>query len=113
MRHNLTWLVRRIHALPGLDDLAMTTNGSQLPAKAMEIREAGVQRINISLDSLRPERFSRITRKGDLQQVLKGIDAAIAAGFERIKLNCVILGNRNQDEVVDLVPRRLHFPSQP
>jgi cyclic pyranopterin phosphate synthase len=103
VRRNVTWLMRQICSLPGLNELVITTNGSQLASRAQEIRDAGVRRINISLDSLRPERFRHITRKGDLQQVLDGIDAAIAAGFERIKLNTVILGNRNQDEVLDLV----------
>lgn len=103
VRRNLTWLMREISALPGLRELVITTNGSQLVAKAREIRAAGVRRINISLDSLQTERFSRITRKGDLAQVLRGIDAAIDAGFERIKLNAVILKNRNHDEVLDLV----------
>jgi len=103
VRRNITWLMRRVSVLSGLDELVITTNGSQLAVKAAEIREAGVRRINISLDSLRPDRFRCITRNGNLQQVLDGIDAAIAAGFERIKLNSVILSNRNQDEIVDLV----------
>jgi cyclic pyranopterin phosphate synthase len=81
----------------------LTTNGSQLTRQAAALREAGVKRINISLDSLRPERFERITRTGRLDQVLAGIDAALEAGFERIKLNSVILKGRNQDEIPDLV----------
>jgi cyclic pyranopterin phosphate synthase len=103
VRQNLLWLMREISALPGLDELVLTTNGSQLEAQARKIRAAGVKRINISLDSLRSERFRRITRKGDLAQVLRGIDAALEAGFERIKLNAVILKHRNHDEVVGLV----------
>ena len=81
----------------------MTTNGSQLTRYAKALREAGMRRLNISLDSLRPERFKRITRVGELDRVLAGIDAARRAGFDRIKLNAVILKNRNHDEVVDLV----------
>ncbi len=81
----------------------MTTNGSQLETMAQDIRAAGVRRINISLDSLDPERFRRLTRVGDLAQVLRGIDAALAAGFDNIKLNAVILKHRNHDEVVPLV----------
>jgi cyclic pyranopterin phosphate synthase len=103
VRRDITGLMRRMSRLPGLNELVITTNGSQLATRAEEVREAGVRRINISLDSLRPERFRRITRNGDLQRVLDGIDAAIRAGFERIKLNTVILNNRNQDEVPDLV----------
>lgn len=96
-------LMRRISALPGLDELVITTNGALLPTMAQDLRAAGVKRINISLDSLQPERFRAITRNGDLAQVLRGIDAALSAGFDRIKLNVVILKNRNHDEVVDLV----------
>ncbi len=81
----------------------LTSNGSQLDRLAQSLREAGVRRINISLDSLQPQRFARLTRVGDLGKVLKGIDAALAAGFERIRLNSVILKNRNHDEVTDLV----------
>ncbi len=103
VRNGIVDLIRRITPLPGLDELVITTNGSQLERLAAEIRDAGVRRINISLDTLRPERFSRITRKGDLEQVLRGIDAAIAAGFERIKLNTVILKHRNHDEIPALV----------
>ena len=102
-RKNILWLMREVAALPELDELVITTNGSQLAAQAKEIRAAGVKRINISLDSLHPQRFRNITRKGDLNRVLRGIDAALAAGFERIKLNTVILKHRNHDEVIDLV----------
>ena len=96
-------LMQRISALPGLDELVITTNGALLPTMAQDLHAAGIKRINISLDSLKPERFRAITRNGDLAQVLRGIDAALAAGFDRIKLNVVILKNRNHDEVVDLV----------
>ncbi|KAA6182919.1 GTP 3',8-cyclase MoaA [Thiohalocapsa marina] len=96
-------LMRRITALPGLMELVITTNGARLPELARDIRAAGVRRINISLDSLRPERFRAMTRNGDLARVLQGIDAALAAGFERIKLNVVVLKGRNHDEVLDLV----------
>jgi cyclic pyranopterin phosphate synthase len=103
VRPGVVGLMQRITALSGLAELVITTNGSQLATLAADIRAAGVRRINISLDSLRSDRFRRITRKGDLAQVLRGIEAAIAAGFERIKLNAVILRGRNHDEVPDLV----------
>lgn len=96
-------LIERIGRLPGLRELVLTTNGSQLERAAPALKAAGVRRINISLDSLRPERFKAITRVGDVSQVIRGIDAAIESGFERLKINAVILKNRNQDEVVDLV----------
>jgi cyclic pyranopterin phosphate synthase len=103
VRRDVMTLFETLGPLPGLKDLSLTTNGTQLPRFAERLKAAGVNRINISLDSLQPERFRAITRKGDLAQVLKGIDAARAAGFDRIKLNSVILKHRNHDEVVDLV----------
>ena len=75
----------------------------ELPRLARPLKDAGVKRINVSVDSLRPDRFRRITRTGNLDGVLAGIDAAQAAGFQRIKLNSVIMRNRNDDEILDLV----------
>jgi cyclic pyranopterin phosphate synthase len=96
-------LLHRIGALPGLHELVMTTNGSQLAKCAAELKDAGVKRLNVSLDTLDAGRFRHMTRTGDLGQVLKGIDAALAAGIGRLKLNAVVLKNRNHDEVSDLV----------
>lgn len=103
VRNNVIWLFRELGGLQGLQELTLTTNGSQLTKLAQPLREAGVKRINISLDSLKADRFKELTRIGDLDKVLAGIEAARDAGFERIKLNAVILKNRNADEVVDLV----------
>jgi cyclic pyranopterin phosphate synthase len=103
VRRNVLRLFRDVGALPGVRELVTTTNGSQLADMAGELKSAGVRRINISLDSLDQERFRRMTRVGDLNRVLAGIDAALAAGFERVKINSVILKNRNHDEVTDLV----------
>lgn len=102
VRKNVLWLAREIGRLPGLRELVLTTNGSQLEHMADALRAAGVRRINISLDSLDPERFRRITRVGDLSKVLRGIEAAQRAGFARIKLNAVILKHRNDDEILAL-----------
>jgi cyclic pyranopterin phosphate synthase len=102
-RRDVIKVFRELGALDGLRDLTVTTNATQLPRFAVALREAGVTRVNISLDSLQPARFRAITRTGDLDKVLAGIDAALGAGFERVKLNSVILKNRNHDEVVDLV----------
>ncbi|MAG66256.1 MAG: GTP 3',8-cyclase MoaA [Pseudomonadales bacterium] len=99
VRRGIVDLCARISALPGLRELVMTSNGSQLVKLAEPLAAAGVKRLNISLDSLDPERFKAITRTGELQQVLDGIEAARAAGFERIKLNTVVLKGRNHDEV--------------
>ena len=89
--------------IPGLEELCLTTNGSLLPQLATPLREAGVDRLNISLDTLRPERYREITRTGELENVLRGIEAAERAGFENIKLNCVLLGCMNDDEIGDFV----------
>ncbi|HKQ31462.1 MAG TPA: GTP 3',8-cyclase MoaA [Burkholderiales bacterium] len=102
VRKNMLWLAQQIGKLPGLKELVLTTNGSQLESLAQPLRDAGVKRVNISLDSLDPNRFRRITRVGDLGKVLRGIEAACEAGFERLKLNTVILKNRNHDEIVPL-----------
>ena len=103
VRQGIVGLCERIAALPGLRELVMTTNGSQLVKLAEPLARAGVKRLNISLDSLDAEKFHTITRTGHLQQVLDGIDAARAAGFERIKLNAVVMKGRNAEEVADLV----------
>lgn len=103
VRKGIVDLCHRIASLPGLDELVMTTNGSQLPKLAQPIRDAGVKRLNISLDSLRPDLFKELTRNGRLHQVLDGIDAARQAGFKRLKLNAVIMKGRNDNEVLDLV----------
>jgi len=103
VRRNVMQLVESIGQLPGLDELTLTTNGSQLSKYAGPLKDAGIKRINISLDSLIPERFKQITRTGDLSQVLAGIDAARQQGFARIKLNSVILKGRNEDEILPLV----------
>lgn len=103
VRRNIISLFERLGALPGLRELALTSNGSQLPKYATALRAAGVSNINISLDSLRPDRFRRITRTGELDNVINGIDAARAAGFKRIKINCVIMRGGNDDEILDLV----------
>lgn len=99
VRQGIVGLCERISALPGLRELVMTSNGSQLGKLAAPLFQAGVKRLNISLDSLDPDRFKAITRTGDLNQVLAGIDAAQAAGFERIKLNVVAMRGRNADEI--------------
>ena len=96
-------LLARLGRLEGLRELVLTTNGSQLVRYAADLNRAGVQRLNISLDSLRPERFRALTRVGELAAVLAGIDAALAEGFRGIKLNAVVLRHRNHDEVCDLV----------
>lgn len=103
VRKNVMWLIERLGALAGLENLVLTTNGSQLERFAAPLKAAGVRRLNISLDTLKPERFKEITRIGDLDKVLRGIDAAANAGFRRTKLNAVMMRGTNDDEFVDLV----------
>ena len=96
-------LLHQIGVLNGLHELVLTTNGSQLVTAAPILKAANVKRLNISLDTLDANKFKELTRTGDLQNVLNGIQAAKKVGFERIKLNAVILKNRNHTEVCDLV----------
>jgi cyclic pyranopterin phosphate synthase len=103
VRKDIVNMLADVAKLKGLDELVITTNGSQLVKLAQPLKEAGVKRINISLDSLDAEKFKKVTRVGDLNVVLDGIQTAKKAGFEKIKLNAVILKNRNHDEVNDLV----------
>jgi cyclic pyranopterin phosphate synthase len=103
VRKNVLWLFQQLGRLPGLKELVLTTNGSQLERFARPLVEAGVRRVNVSLDSLDPDKFRRITRVGDLGKVLRGIAAAKAAGFAGIKLNTVMIRGVNEDEFCDLV----------
>lgn len=105
VRRNVDWLFEQVGLLKqstALTELNITTNGSQLVKYAKSIANSGVDRMNISLDSLKAERFHELTRTGDLNVVLAGIDAAKQAGFKRIKINSVIMKGRNDDEIIDL-----------
>ena len=90
VRHGILDLVRMLAGITGIADLTMTTNGILLPEFAFPLRQAGIRRINISLDAMDPDRFREITRMGDINQVLAGIKAAQGAGFDQVKLNCVV-----------------------
>ena len=103
VRQGVLTLVQKLAELEGLRELAMTTNGSGLVKHADALRQGGLDRLNISLDSLKSERFKALTRTGDLNQVIAGIRAARRAGFQSIKLNAVLLKGRNDDEIIDLV----------
>jgi cyclic pyranopterin phosphate synthase len=108
VRRDLTKLVRAIASLPEQLEVTMTTNGSQLAKHAAALREAGLARINVSLDTLDATRFREITRNGDLHAVLAGLDAARAAGFERIKLNVVAMKGCNDADILPLVDYAMH-----
>jgi cyclic pyranopterin phosphate synthase len=109
IRKGILQFLARLKTLPGLKQLVLTTNGVLLDEMAVHLKEAGVQRLNISLDSLKPDVFSRITRCGDLSRVLAGIDAAEAAGFP-IKLNAVAMRGINDDELLDFAALTLRKP---
>ena len=102
VRADIVELVRQLAAIPGLDDLSMTTNGILLERYAEPLAEAGLKRVNLSLDTLRPDRFRRITRLGTLEKVLRGREAALKAGLKPVKINVVVVRGLNDDEVVDL-----------
>lgn len=103
IRPGIAALCESIKAIPGLEELCMTTNGSRLESLAEPLFSAGVDRLNVSLDSLDPSLFKSLTRTGNLTSVIKGIDTARAVGFKKIKLNCVMLKGRNDHEVNDIV----------
>jgi len=102
LRADLVEVVERIARVPGIDDVAMTTNGILLPGLAPALRRAGLRRVNVHLDSLDPVRLARVMRRGNLQQILAGIDAAEAAGFHPIKINTVVVAGFNDGDVVEL-----------
>jgi cyclic pyranopterin phosphate synthase len=102
-RRNILSVFEAFGQLDGLNDLTITTNGTQLHRFAKPLADAGVTRVNISLDTLDANRFKALTRNGDIDKVLNGIDAAQKVGFKRIKINAVVLKNRNHDEVCALV----------
>jgi cyclic pyranopterin phosphate synthase len=111
LRRDLHELVRQLARIPGVDDIALTTNGVLLPRVARALREAGLQRLTVSLDSLDPPTFRELSGgRGEVAEVLAGIAAAEAAGFARIKLNCVVLRGVNDHQVTDLAG---HFRGTP
>ncbi|NOZ29589.1 MAG: GTP 3',8-cyclase MoaA [Chloroflexi bacterium] len=110
VRAGVIELVRQIAQVPGIRDLSMTTNGILLREMAAPLAEAGLTRVNISIDTLDPKRFHHITRWGRLEDVWAGIEAAEAAGLTPVKLNCVVTRGYNDDEVVDLARLTLDHP---
>lgn len=107
VRLGIADLVRALAGIPGIDDLSMTTNGLLLPRCAAELAQAGLQRVNVSLDTLRPERFAAITRCGRIEDALAGIEAAKQAGLTPVKINTVVIRGTNDDEVVDMARKTL------
>ena len=107
---NILSICRGVAATPGIREVSLTTNGLRLPELAARLREAGVRRVNISLDTLDPERYAYITRRGKLADALRGIEAALTAGFERVKLNAVLIGGFNDGEIPALAELTRRWP---
>ena len=110
LRRGLVELIERLNQIPEINDIALTTNGLLLPSLAERLKEAGLRRVNISLDTLREDRYREITRGGALAQAWEGINTALAYGFHPVKLNTVVMRGFNHDEVVDLARLTIEQP---
>ena len=110
VRRDILDIASRIKALPGVRDLALSTNGTELERMAGDLRDAGVDRVNISLDTLDPERFAAITRRGNLEKVWRGVEAALEAGLDPVKLNAVLISEESLADADRLVALTLDRP---
>ena len=112
MRKDVVSLIRQLSSLSGIQDLSMTTNGVLLADFASSLYQAGLKRVNVSMDSLDPEKYHKITRGGDLKRVWAGIEAAQRVGFSPIKINVVAIAGFNDEEILDFARLTLHNPWQ-
>lgn len=110
VKKNIVSICRRAAAVEGIQEVCLTTNGVLLPELAGQLRAAGVKRLNLSLDTLDPEKYAYITRIGKLETALKGLETALVAGFEKIKINAVLIGGFNDDEIVPLAELTRKYP---
>ena len=110
VKRNIVSICERTAAVPGIRELCITTNGVLLPALAKPLKEAGVRRLNISLDTLDAEKYRYITRLGELADAMRGIETALETGFEKIKLNAVLIGGFNEDEIAALADLTRRWP---
>lgn len=110
VKKNIVSICRTLGEIPGIEELCLTTNGIKLPELAKELKEAGVNRLNLSLDTLDAEKYAYITRRGRLEDFYRGLDAALEAGFEKIKINSVLIGGFNDDEIRPLAELTLKYP---
>ncbi len=108
VRTGVADLVKMLAGIDTIDDISLTTNGILLAQHAVELKKAGLRRVNISLDTLRPERFRRITRCGELEDTLRGIKAAHTAGLEPVKINMVVMAGVNDDELPDFARKTIN-----
>lgn len=112
VRKEIEKLIGMLSAIPGIEDIALTTNAIFLAQKAEALKQAGLTRVNISLDSLRADRFAAITRGGALSRVLAGIDEALRVGLSPVKLNVVLMQGQNDDEIADFIRLSMDKPLQ-
>ena len=110
VKRNILSICRRAAAVPGIEEVCLTTNGILLPSLAAELKEAGVRRLNLSLDTLDPAKYAHMTRLGKLEDFYAGLDAALKAGFDKIKINTVLIGGFNDDEIVPLARLTEKYP---
>ena len=110
VKKNILSICRRTAAVPGIEEVCLTTNGTGLPQMAEALRAAGVSRLNLSLDTLDPQKYAYMTRTGKLENFFAGLDAALKAGFEKIKINAVLIGGFNDDEIPDLAALTMRYP---
>ena len=110
VKKNIVSICRRVAAVEGIKEVCLTTNGILLPELAKELRQAGVNRVNLSLDTLNPEKYAYITRIGRLEQFRAGLEAALDAGFDKVKINAVLIGGFNDDEIEALANLTVEYP---
>ena len=110
VKKNIVSICRRVAAVEGIKEVCLTTNGILLPELAKELRQAGVNRVNLSLDTLNPEKYAYITRIGKLEQFRAGLEAALDAGFDKVKINAVLIGGFNDDEIEALANLTKEYP---
>ena len=110
VKRNIVSICRRAAAVEGIEEVCLTTNGILLPKMANDLRQAGVSRLNLSLDTLDPEKYAYITRIGTLDSFRAGLDAAFAVGFEKIKINTVLIGGFNDNEILPLTELTREYP---
>ena len=110
VKKNIVSICRRVAAVEGIREVCLTTNGILLPELAVALKEAGVKRVNLSLDTLDPEKYAYITRIGKLEQFRAGLQAALEAGFDKVKINAVLIGGFNDDEIEGLAHLTMEYP---
>ena len=110
VKKNIVSICRRVAAVEGIREVCLTTNGILLPQLGRQLREAGVNRLNLSLDTLDPRKYAYITRRGELAQFQAGLDAALEAGFDKVKINAVLIGGFNDDEIEELAELTMRYP---